>query len=70
MKCEYFSLNVYRFLISTLVHCSLESKVKEAMHQAFWDILAEKLAEDPPDLSHAVVLLAEVKEVGIRALNI
>ena len=44
--------------------CSLESKVKDAMHRAFWDILEEKLKEDPPDLSHAVILLAEVKEVS------
>jgi len=33
------------------------------MHKAFWDVLEEKLAEDPPDYSHAMVLLDEVKRV-------
>ena len=33
------------------------------MKQAFWDALQEKLREEPPDFSHAVVLLEEVKQV-------
>ena len=40
------------------------------MHQAFWDSLQEKLNEDPPDLTHAVVLLAEVKEVGTNGKRV
>lgn len=42
---------------------SIEQKVREVMHKAFWDVLEEKLREDPPDYSHALVLLLEVKEV-------
>ena len=38
------------------------------MHKAFWDALKEKLDEDPPDFSHALVLLQEVKEVGTQRL--
>lgn len=41
---------------------SIEHKVREVMHKAFWDVLEEKLREDPPDYSHALVLLLEVKE--------
>lgn len=33
------------------------------MHKAFWDSLAESLQEDPPDYTHALVLLKEIKEV-------
>jgi len=42
---------------------SLEGQVKEVMHKAFWDVLAESLREDPPDFTHALALLKEVKEV-------
>ena len=34
------------------------------MRKAFWDILQEKLNQDPPDYSHAIALLQEVKEVN------
>ena len=33
------------------------------MHKAFWDSFSEKVSEDPPDYSQAVVLINEVKEV-------
>jgi len=36
------------------------------MHKAFWDSLAASLQEDPPDYTHALVLLKEVKEVTRR----
>lgn len=42
---------------------SFHRRVKEIMHKAFWNLLAEQLAEDPPDYSHALVLLKEIKEV-------
>ena len=42
---------------------SLEGQIKEVIHKAFWDSLAESLQEDPPDYTHALVLLKEVKEV-------
>lgn len=38
-------------------------KVKEIMHKAFWNLLAEQLAEDPPSYTQALVLLQEIKEV-------
>lgn len=44
---------------------SFHRRVKEIMHKAFWNLLAEQLAEDPPDYSHALVLLKEIKEVII-----
>lgn len=37
-------------------------KVKEIMHKAFWNLLAEQLAEDPPSYTQALVLLQEIKE--------
>ncbi|XP_074536524.1 T-complex protein 11-like protein 2 [Halichoeres trimaculatus] len=40
---------------------SLEGRVTEIVHRAFWDILQEELRSDPPNYSHAVVLLHEVK---------
>ncbi|XP_011877290.1 PREDICTED: T-complex protein 11-like protein 1 isoform X2 [Vollenhovia emeryi] len=41
---------------------SFHRRVKEIMHTAFWNLLAEQLAEDPPDYSHALVLMKEIKE--------
>ncbi|XP_014482352.1 PREDICTED: T-complex protein 11-like protein 1 [Dinoponera quadriceps] len=41
---------------------SFHRRVKEIMHKAFWNLLTEQLAEDPPDYSHALVLLKEIKE--------
>lgn len=43
---------------------SLEGKVKETMHNAFWDHLKEQLSASPPDFSCAVELLKEIKEVS------
>lgn len=43
---------------------SLEKQVRDMMHKAFWDVLDEKLKEDPPDYSHALILLKEVKEAS------
>ncbi|EZA54345.1 T-complex protein 11-like protein 1 [Ooceraea biroi] len=41
---------------------SFHRRVKEIMHKAFWNLLAEQLAETPPNYSHALVLLKEIKE--------
>ncbi|XP_051890922.1 T-complex protein 11-like protein 1 [Pristis pectinata] len=41
---------------------SLERRVKEIMHQAFWDSLQTQLNETPPQYSQAIRLLQEVKE--------
>ncbi|KAK2586133.1 hypothetical protein KPH14_001407 [Odynerus spinipes] len=37
-------------------------KVKEIMHEAFWNLLAEQLSEDPPDYTQAFILLQEIKD--------
>lgn len=42
---------------------SFHRRVKEIMHKAFWNLLAEQLAEDPPNYSNALVLLKKIKEV-------
>ncbi|KAJ0068630.1 hypothetical protein NL108_010294 [Boleophthalmus pectinirostris] len=40
---------------------SLEGTVTEIVHKAFWDCLQQQLNSDPPDYSHAMVLLQETK---------
>ncbi|XP_024860038.1 T-complex protein 11-like protein 1 isoform X2 [Kryptolebias marmoratus] len=40
---------------------SLEGRVKDIVYQVFWDSLQEQLSSDPPNYSHALVLLQEVK---------
>ncbi|XP_076467122.1 T-complex protein 11-like protein 1 [Babylonia areolata] len=47
---------------------SIEKQVRDVMHKAFWDSLESKLAQDPPDFSHALVLIEEVKEVLLMLL--
>lgn len=37
--------------------------MKEIMHKAFWDYLEDQLKADPPTYTHAIKLLAEIKEV-------
>ena len=56
------------FLVTRLIQCyglscSMEKQVKDIMHKAFWDVFQERITEDPPDYSQAVVLIREVKEV-------
>ncbi|XP_060816832.1 T-complex protein 11-like protein 1 isoform X2 [Bombus pascuorum] len=41
---------------------TIQRKVKEIMHKAFWNLLAEQLDEDPPNYTQALVLLKEIKE--------
>ena len=50
--------------ITFFSHHSIEKKVKDTVRRAFWDAFQAKLDEDPPDFSHALVLIEEVKEVG------
>ncbi|KAL4004165.1 beta-1,4-galactosyltransferase 1 [Sarotherodon galilaeus] len=47
---------------------SLERRVKEIMHKAFWDCLEAQLKEDPPSYEHAIKLLAEIKETLLSFL--
>ncbi|XP_060629088.2 T-complex protein 11 homolog [Anolis sagrei] len=47
---------------------SLESRVKETLHKVFWDRLREQLSRMPPDYSHAIKLLQEIKEILLTLL--
>uniref|UniRef100_A0A3Q1I6V5 T-complex 11, testis-specific-like 1 n=1 Tax=Anabas testudineus TaxID=64144 RepID=A0A3Q1I6V5_ANATE len=47
---------------------SLERRVKEIMHKAFWDCLEAQLKEDPPSYGHAIKLLSEIKETLLSFL--
>ncbi|XP_056243929.1 T-complex protein 11-like protein 1 [Seriola aureovittata] len=47
---------------------SLERRVKEIMHKAFWDCLETQLMEEPPSYGHAIKLLAEIKETLLSFL--
>ncbi|KAG5839984.1 hypothetical protein ANANG_G00211300 [Anguilla anguilla] len=47
---------------------SLEKKVKDIVHKAFWDCLEAQLAEDPPSYDHAIKLLGEIKETLLSFL--
>ncbi|XP_051238042.1 T-complex protein 11-like protein 1 [Dicentrarchus labrax] len=47
---------------------SLQHRFKEIMHKAFWDCLEDQLKEDPPTYSHAIKLLAEIKETLLSFL--
>ncbi|XP_074019636.1 T-complex protein 11 homolog [Numenius arquata] len=46
---------------------SLENRVKETLHKAFWDSLEEQLSASPPDYTGAIQLLQEIKE-GLLSL--
>lgn len=41
---------------------SLERRVKDMIHQAFWDLLRQQLDAQPPCYDHAIQLLSDVKE--------
>nr|XP_018904255.1 PREDICTED: T-complex protein 11-like protein 1 isoform X1 [Bemisia tabaci] len=41
---------------------SIERKVKETMHRAFWDLLSQELNADPPVYTQALALLQEIKD--------
>ncbi|KAJ8360401.1 hypothetical protein SKAU_G00169260 [Synaphobranchus kaupii] len=51
------------FKQSTPPEDSLEGRVKEIVHRAFWDSLRAQLSLTPPDYTHAVTLLQEVREI-------
>ncbi|GFY04861.1 t-complex protein 11-like protein 1 [Trichonephila clavipes] len=44
------------------VKSSLEEKITQIFHKAFWDLLSEQLSSDPPIYTQAMVLLKEIKE--------
>ncbi|KAG8237361.1 hypothetical protein J437_LFUL017595 [Ladona fulva] len=47
---------------------SWQKQLKEAMHSAFWDILAKELAEMPPNYTQAMVLLQDIKSMMLSLL--
>lgn len=47
-----------------LFFLSLQNRVKETLHKAFWDSLEEQLSASPPDCTQAIQLLQEMKEVS------
>uniref|UniRef100_A0A8C3RL44 T-complex 11 n=1 Tax=Chelydra serpentina TaxID=8475 RepID=A0A8C3RL44_CHESE len=51
----------------SLAHAAMEQyghslRVKETLHKAFWDSLKEQLSASPPDYTHVIQLLQEIKE--------
>lgn len=47
-----------------LFFLSLENRVKETLHKAFWDRLKKQISASPPDYTQAIQLLQEIKEVS------
>ncbi|KAM6972932.1 T-complex protein 11-like protein 1 [Aplochiton taeniatus] len=47
---------------------SLERRVKEMMHQVFWECLEAQLCEEPPNYDNAIKLLAEIKNTLLSFL--
>ncbi|XP_054828110.1 T-complex protein 11-like protein 1 isoform X2 [Eublepharis macularius] len=47
---------------------SLEKKVRDIVHKAFWDCLEAQLKEDPPSYDHAIKLVGEIKEALLSFL--
>lgn len=41
---------------------SIHSRVKETIHNVFWDLLRQQLMEEPPNFSQALVLLEDIKQ--------
>nr|CAG4636962.1 EOG090X04Z9 [Ceriodaphnia reticulata]SVE72900.1 EOG090X04Z9 [Ceriodaphnia reticulata] len=41
---------------------SIQKKIKDIAHQAFWDLLKEEFEQDPPQYERALTLLEEIKE--------
>ncbi|CAH2277485.1 Hypothetical predicted protein [Pelobates cultripes] len=48
---------------------SLEGKVKQIVHKAFWDCLESELNENPPQYEHAIKLFDEIKEILLSFLT-
>ena len=49
---------------------SIAEKVHDTMHTAFWDVLREDLASDPPRYEHVIKLIGEAKEVNHRFFSL
>uniref|UniRef100_A0A452F3B8 T-complex 11 n=2 Tax=Capra hircus TaxID=9925 RepID=A0A452F3B8_CAPHI len=46
----------------------LEGRIRETMHDAFWEHLKERLSATPPDFNCALELLKEIKEILLSLL--
>ncbi|XP_062823830.1 T-complex protein 11-like protein 1 isoform X1 [Anolis carolinensis] len=53
---------------SDLPENSLEKRVRDIVHKAFWDCLETQLKEDPPSYDHAIKLVGEIKETLLSFL--
>uniref|UniRef100_A0A803YG44 Uncharacterized protein n=1 Tax=Meleagris gallopavo TaxID=9103 RepID=A0A803YG44_MELGA len=51
-----------------LFFLSLENRVKETLHKAFWDRLKKQISASPPDYTQAIQLLQEIKEALLLLL--
>lgn len=58
----------FRINAVELAEGSLEKRVKEIVHKAFWDCLSVQLSEDPPTYDHAIKLVGEIKETLLSFL--
>ncbi|XP_007530165.3 T-complex protein 11-like protein 1 isoform X1 [Erinaceus europaeus] len=47
---------------------SLNKRVKDIIHKAFWDCLSVQLSEDPPTYDQAIILVGEIKETLLSFL--
>lgn len=47
---------------------TFEAHIKKVIHQAFWDLLAEELKEEPPTYNQALSLFAEVRSGLVKML--
>ncbi|XP_030635669.1 T-complex protein 11-like protein 2 [Chanos chanos] len=52
-----------------LPQSSLEKRVKDIVHKAFWDCLESELNDDPPEYEHAIKLLEEIRDTLLSFLN-
>uniref|UniRef100_A0A158PCE9 T-complex protein 11-like protein 1 n=1 Tax=Angiostrongylus cantonensis TaxID=6313 RepID=A0A158PCE9_ANGCA len=50
------------FSVSDIPKNPIQAAIKENMYRAYWDLLSEDLAKDPPDYTHAFNLLMEIKQ--------
>lgn len=58
------STNPYSGILTTMFVFSLGKRVKDVVHQAFWDLLAENLKQTPPNFEQALSLLTDIKIVS------
>ncbi|XP_040975623.1 T-complex protein 11 homolog isoform X2 [Aquila chrysaetos chrysaetos] len=58
----------FKLQVASFSPDSLENRVKETLHEAFWDNLEEQLSASPPDYTWAIQLLQEIKEALLSLL--